>query len=86
VRSIVLTVLLFAGTIAFVRQGWSYGVRYQGQVHAATVVAYQGAAMGALGLLFAFNRRAPSVRSNLRFHVALFSWLAFCAFPWMGET
>lgn len=65
--------------------GQEYGERYQGVQYVRAVTAMSVAWWSGLIVLAALALRQPSVGRNLWFHVALFSWLAWYAAPYMGE-
>ena len=84
-RSLVLASLGLALSIANIYFGREYGQQVHG-VSYVRAVAFVSAtwwfvliAIGAAAML------RPSVRFNLWFHVALFSWLGWYAVPYMGE-
>ena len=75
---VVLTVIYFA-------MSWEYGLKWQGSFHLTAV-----AILNAISLLLLFGilyaaRSVPTFTRNLAFHWALVAWLAWFAFPWLGE-
>lgn len=86
IRTIALIPLTAAGSLAWYVTGWEYGDEYQGPVY-TLVAAMLSAALGATTAAFAWaGRRRPSFPKGLTAHVALFSWMFSCAFPYLGET
>ena len=84
-RSIVLTgiaVLLSAANIVLARE---YGIAYQGIAYVRFVSAISVIWWALLLGVAILALRTPSIRRNLWFHIALFSWLGWYALPYMGE-
>ena len=73
-----LSVLWFVG-------GWSYGLKYQGQLHTVEILVLNVVVSGVTTSVVVANLRKPARTSNILFHGCLFCWLAWCAFPWLGE-
>jgi hypothetical protein len=71
--------------LAFLPYGAPYGLDYQGAAFVAAMVAENLLFAAALGAVAVRNRRRPAFKTSLAFHLVLFGWLAWCAFPWMGE-
>lgn len=84
-RTSVLAVVLVALSMIFLVVSWPYGLKYQGLSHTTIMLGYNVIAWAGLGFLAWKNVRAPSFSSNLGFHWLLFAWLAWVAFPWLGE-
>jgi hypothetical protein len=77
--------VLTALTVPYFIVSWADGVHYQGVRHTvAMAVANAIVLVGAWLLLFR-ARRAASFSTSLSFHALLFAWLAWCAFPGLGE-
>ena len=64
---------------------WKVGLHYQGvgYVHRVSVVTVAWIAF--LGALFTLYWKRESFRLNLALHWLLFAWLAWYAFPYLGE-
>jgi hypothetical protein len=60
-------------------------VEYQGIGYVVGVAAINVLCWALLGVLAFRARRRPSYGRSLMFHTALFAWLAWCAFPYLGE-
>jgi len=64
---------------------WPYAMQYRGATHTYFMVGYNLAFLSGIALLRSRNRRSPSVAGVASFHGILFCWLAWCAFPYLGE-
>ena len=84
-RSAILALVIVLLTVAFFVFEWSYGLTFHGAVQTIGMAVYNVVGSGFVFWCFRRNRASPSYASNLAFHVALFLWLAYCAFPWLGE-
>jgi hypothetical protein len=84
-RSIVLLVSAVALSALSLILGSRYGVEYQSVGYVIGVAIINVACWGLLGGLALLARRRPSFGCNLGFHAALFAWLAWGAFPYLGE-
>jgi hypothetical protein len=84
-RSIVLLVVAVLLSAAWLISGYRYGVQYQSAGYVAGVVIINVVCWVFLGALAVFARRHPSFGHSLGFHAALFAWLAWGAFPYLGE-
>jgi hypothetical protein len=84
-RSVVALLVLVLLSVAWFWQGWSYGIQYQGLSHTLYVAVCNAIFVGAASVLLVLNKRTPRFAVNLAFHGIVFSWLAWCAFPWLGE-
>ena len=84
-RSLILSVAVTVVCAEWLGSGWRYGLEYQGALYTTVVVGYNVLCLTALTLLYITNRVTPRFWSNLAFHTTLFSWVAWSAFPWLGE-
>jgi len=84
-RSIVLLVLAVVLSAVSLMFGSRYGVEYQSVGYIVGVAVINVICWALLGLLALLARRRPSFGHNLGFHATLFAWLAWCAFPYLGE-
>ena len=82
--SVLLGILTIFTPIWFVG-GWEFGVRYQGVRHTVSMACLNALILGAAWYLLRQGRKAPSFWASLRFHAALFGWLAWAALPHLGE-
>jgi len=85
-RSFVLFGLLLLLVPLYFAGSWAAGVQYQGEMVTRALAIEAGtflALLGAAGLI-AYLR--PGWRVSLVFQGGLFLLLAWCAFPWLGET
>ena len=84
-RSLVLLSLLTVLTPIYFVEGWQDGLRYVGPLNLIGVALLN---VAVLLLLWVRLRRAmtqSSFQASLVFHGLLFGWLAWCAFPHLGE-
>jgi len=66
--------------------GWKFGLEYQGAHYTRVVCTISGLWIAGLGaLLLRYKRTDPSFAANLVVHWLLFVWLAWYAFPYLGE-
>jgi len=85
-RSYVLLAALSISSVAWFVSGWQYGLDYQGARYTSIVAIIN--VVFVTFLIAAFFRnwsRGPSFKRNLILHWVLFAWLAWYAFPWLGE-
>jgi hypothetical protein len=81
---VLLSILTVLSVLHFVA-GWGYGIMFQGREFTRMIC---GANLIWLALLWAGLYRwlrRPSFIGNLLFHWMVFAWLAWCAFPNLGE-
>jgi hypothetical protein len=84
-RSWVLLSLLTVLSVVYFVGSWRYGNRYQGRDYTVTICAVN---VGWIVILWAMLYRSSRLRSfgaNLLFHGTMFAWLAWYAFPYLGE-
>lgn len=84
-RSVVLLVVAVALSAFSLIFGAHYGIEYQSVGYVVGVATINVICWVLLGGLAFLARRRPSFGHNLGFHAALFAWLAWCAFPYLGE-
>jgi len=84
-RSIVLLLLVTFTSCIFLYGSWSYGVRWQGLQHTLIVVSINVIFIVSLFFLLFAARQRQTFATNYAFHVLLFIWLGWYAFPWLGE-
>jgi hypothetical protein len=85
-RSALLFWALVALSAVYFVAMWEFGLQSQGNVHVVSVAAFNVAALVALWWLLTNARSKPLFRRSLGFHLALFAWLAWFAFPFLGES
>jgi hypothetical protein len=84
-RSWVLLTVLTVLSAVYFPFSWRYGNEYQGHRYTEIICAIN---VGWIAILWAVLLRASRLRSfgsNLLFHATLFAWLAWYAFPYLGE-
>jgi hypothetical protein len=86
VRSIILLVCAGALSALLLICGFGSGLTYHdvGYVVGVTIMSIICWTIVGVSALVAW--RCPSAGRNLAFHVALFAWLAWYAFPYLGEV
>jgi len=82
---VLLTIATVVSVVNFVA-GWNWGLQYQGPQYVHVVCAVNVAWVAFLIFAFTRRRKAPlSFSFNLFLHWMLFCWLAWYAFPYLGE-
>jgi hypothetical protein len=85
-RSYILFGALVALSVVYFVLSWDYGVQYQGRKYTQAIAVANAIWIVLLTFLFALSRiRKPSFVFNLTLHWLLFAWLAWYAFPYLGE-
>jgi hypothetical protein len=84
-RSVVLLIFGVVLSAAWLLIGYRYGIQYESTVYVVGVAIINIVCWTLLGLFALLTRRRPTFIHNLGFHAALFAWLAWCAFPYLGE-
>jgi len=84
-RTTALLVLLTALTIVDFVFDWGHGVQYQGANHTIAMCIINVMWLVLLWASFIQCWRRPSFKGNLLSHWVLFAWLAWYAFPYLGE-
>jgi hypothetical protein len=85
-KSRVLLAILTGLSVVWFVGGWKFGMEYQGAGYTYTVCILNVASICFLWLIFATNwGKEPSFSINLVSHWILFAWLAWIAFPYLGE-
>jgi hypothetical protein len=84
-RSKILFGITAALSVLHLAAGASYGVQYQGLIHTAWVSVVGVTSIAGLAALLLVARRSPSTWRFSAFHIGLFCWLGWVAFPWLGE-
>jgi hypothetical protein len=84
-RTIVLLALLTVLTVVDYVLEWKYGIQYRGTRHTIVVYVINAMWLASLWWTVARFQRQPSFKGNLLSHWLLFAWLAYYAFPYLGE-
>jgi len=84
-RSLALLAVVGIFNVWYAFESWPFGLKYQGLTHTLRVTAFGAAMLVVLIVLGIWARRAPSFAKNFAFHTLLFGWLAWGAFPFLGE-
>ena len=69
----------------FNASSFSYGIKYQGELHTYLMYSYNIIIILCLSVILWKNAKNPSLNSCIGFGVLLFAWLGWAAFPWLGE-
>jgi len=85
-RSYILLIATTVVSVLWFAVGWRDGLAVQGAIYNYGISGINALWMLVLWLLFSWSRKAePSFRTNLLLHWVMFAWLAWYAFPFMGE-
>jgi len=84
-RSWVLLIILSALSVAYFIGSWRLGYQYQGREYTVVICALNVVWLVILWAILYRGSRLSSFGANLFFHALLFSWLAWHAFPYLGE-
>ena len=84
-RSWALLAFLTALSPVYFAVSWRYGNQYQGREYAVAICAINTVWTVAWWAILYRAWRASSFGMNLFFHALLFAWLAWYAFPYLGE-
>jgi hypothetical protein len=81
----VLLTILTVLSIAYFVSSWANGIEYQGRTYTIVICVANFLWLAALWVILYRSARLSSFRASLFFHSALFAWLAWYAFPYLGE-
>ena len=85
-RSYILLIAATVLSVIWLAVGWRDGLAVQGAKYNYGISGINALLMVVLWLLFFWTRKGePSFRTNLALHWVMFAWLAWYAFPFMGE-
>jgi hypothetical protein len=84
-RSWALMAALTALSLGYFVVSWKYGNHYQGREYTVAICAINAVWILALWAILFRASRASSFGRNPFFHAMLFGWLAWYAFPYLGE-
>ena len=76
---------LVAGSGVWFSIAWSSGVQYQGVSYVVTCLAANVIAAAIVGALLLLHHQKPTWLRAYAFHTAMFLWLGWLSFPWLGE-
>jgi hypothetical protein len=85
-RSYILLGLLVVLSVIFFWSSWQWGIQYQGRRFTIGMILINFGWIVGLGAGFWFCRKlSASYLGSLILHWLLFAWVAWYAFPWLGE-
>ena len=84
-RSIVLLAITTGLSVVYFVKFWKDGVRYEGSKFTELVCLVNALWLLLLWIMLARRWKASSFADSLLFHWVLFAWLAWYAFPYLGE-
>lgn len=85
-KSVVLVCLLVGFVPLYLIDSWSNGMLYREHEDARWMTIQAIVGLIVTVVVFAWNLRRPLLRTCIVFHTTLFAYLAWCAFPYFGET
>ena len=85
IASIGAAFVVAAASTAYFAASWPYALRFQGRAPVMAMVCANVIAIAAIGLIYCWNRRLPSVANALAFRVVVLIWMFSTASPWLGE-
>jgi hypothetical protein len=81
---LLLAILTILAILDFVSE-WNYGIQYRGAHYTLIICILNSAWLALVWWAGIRGLRKPSFQGNLLFHWLLFAWLAWYAFPYLGE-
>lgn len=84
-RSSILFFAVLLLSISYFSVNWNYWVRYQALLHALLMLLFNAVFAAMAFVLWLQNRFSSQASHVMTFHGVLFLWLAWCAFPYLGE-
>jgi hypothetical protein len=84
-RSLILMIVAVALSAIWWVIGFDVGIKYNGATYVAGITTINLACYAVMGVLAIAGRLHPTYARNLMFHGVLFGWLAWMAFPYLGE-
>jgi hypothetical protein len=85
-RSYALFIVVAILSVIYFVESWKWGLEYQGSRFTHLVCIVNVACVASIGLAFARSwKGASTFKYSLFLHWILFAWLAWCAFPYLGE-
>jgi len=84
-RSVIFFPIMMLLSIVFLATSWEYGLKYQGKIHTLAMYGCNLLFWVMMIFLYLINRKKQKFIFNFFFHLVSFIWLAWVAFPWLGE-
>ena len=84
-RSWFLLSVLNVLSVAYFVRSWKYGTQYQGREYTVAICTINVVWLVGLWAILYRSARGSSFKANLFFHSVVFVWLAWYAFPYLGE-
>ena len=81
----VTSIFLILFSFLWLIGSWNSGIIYHGKLYTLIIYIYNFIFWMILFLLYKINSKKQSYASNYLFHLLLFLWLEWSAFPWLGE-
>ncbi len=85
-RSMALFTVVAVSSLTLLLMDWQRGAQEQGMLHMMGILAENAFFIGFLVLRASRSRRERSFQNTYVFHLALFAWIAWCAFPHIGSA
>ena len=85
IRTTIAFFLLLALNVRIISGTWSFSIDYHGIEWTHWVVRVNAISMLAVIACWIYAVKRKTSLSNLVFSWAMFAWLSWCAFPYMGE-
>ena len=86
-RTYALLAIATVLSVFWFTRAWQWGLDHNGAEYTITLLVVNITVVSFLAVAFFRNwKKAPSFPTSLVLHWLLFAWLAWCAFPWLGET
>lgn len=74
------------GNSAYFAYVWPFGIEHQGEFHTWLVLGANIACAACVGVALALTGWRRTGRNVALCNAALFCWIEWAAFPWLGET
>ena len=84
-RSVVFFSIIIVLSLIYLIGSWKDSLKYSGQFHTLAIYGINLVFWATMVYLYLLNRKRPSVKLSFVFHWFSFAWLAWVAFPWLGE-
>ena len=84
-RSFIFLAVIISLNILYFIYSWSYGVKWQGLTY-TVIIAIINVAIASFLLWYGLkSREQQTYFKNYLFHLSMFAWLSYIAFPTLGE-